>query len=611
MKSENARQDAFLVNDVVYYLILPLIFGYLSTLLTGYSFGISNNVYHIPYVLNLENAPEFKDDAYYATLKNMTSVIWPIIRAFSDESNIERVFYIAFIISRVMAYVGIIYLLRKLNVHALSSIIIALIVVTLSQLINDSSIIGDHGMFADYFSHSEVTWLFVFLSFGFLSLEKVAPAYAVAGIAFSINAFVGIWLLFINTFALIFLRKPVSLATIARSVAGFALFALPVILWIYFAVSGGEETVHFKYIDYIREYNPQHFLIESSGWNSLIKYILVVISGLLAARHLPNIRFWVLVQLGALMIIIIGIPLPYIIDNRFVFNLHLIRSAGVGQAIATILIIISGVKIYLDKSDKVKSSLGVIIMLSMLLFDIKVVNMFVVMISMAVSNLWIENIKGLKADSYYRKASGYRNNLVVICGLLFATALLLSFIQEPFTVQQKLKCIFIVIIIVLILLDYYTNIGKAKYVTILFIVYAITLTMITVNHKKELQAGIDELPQNRSWNELVTWVKKSNLHGPFLLLNDDHDHTDYFQLQARKQVWVDWKQGAAVMWSPSFYEQWSNRITEVSAIHAPDEYIKYAHEHSIHYIVLKSSDSVSANQAKVLKRTEYYTLYGI
>jgi hypothetical protein len=158
------------------------------------------------------------------------------------------------------------------------------------------------------------------------------------------------------------------------------------------------------------------------------------------------------------------------------------------------------------------------------------------------------------------------------------------------------------------ILSYSGDMELHKYVSALFIVYAVALTIFTVHERAELKRETDEMPQNRSWNELVAWVNTSNLHGPFLLPNDDNDHSDYFQLQARKKVWVDWKQGAAVMWSPSFYNQWSHRTTEVSVLHTPEEYMAYAQKNGIHYLVLKSSDGSSPMGIKVLKRTPYYLL---
>jgi hypothetical protein len=612
MKKVSDMQQRPRLGVIGLYLVLPLLFGFMTTLFTGYGYGIINNVFHIPYVLNLANTPEFKDDAYYATLKNMTSIIWPIMRLLSTEANVERIFYVAFIISDALAYAGILYLIRISGLRSISENILAMTVLMLSPFLRYTSIIGNCGMFIDYFNHSEITWIFVFLSIGLLSRGKIIAAYAMVGIAFSINAFIGIWLLFINTFTLLFSGKKEPVVTYIKALVGFALFALPVILWIYFAISAKSEVVNFKFIEYIRHYFPDHFLIEASNLDSFITHVMLVCSGVLAALHMPNRRFWVLVQIGAFLIILMGIPAPYIFDNRFVFNLHLLRSAGVGQAIAAILITISGVKLFLEKTDRSKRNLGIVIILSMfIVYDLRYLGMTVIMMSLMVSNLWEDLASENGIAALYYKVSKYRDKLVILCGLLFILVLIKNIVQNPFDVAQLLKTILILLVIVLMFLNNIKNKGIEKYVAIVFLIYAFSSSIIAVKDRTKLEISTDQMPQNRSWRELVIWIRTSSLHGPFLLPSNDRDHTDYFQLQARKKVWVDWKQGAAVMWSPSFYEQWSTRSREVSELRTNEDYISYAKEHGIKYVVLSTTDGVCPLPAKVLKRTSYYILCGL
>jgi hypothetical protein len=595
----------------LYYLILPLVYGLLTTVYTGFYYGVSNNVFHIPYVLDLEHTPEFIDDPYYATLKNMTSIIWPIIRMFSVESNIESVFYIAFVVSTVMAYAGIIYIIRSVEYRLFPEILLVLTVLMLSPYLRDASIIGHCGMFLDFFNHSEVSWMFIFLSIGFLSLDKVVPSYAMIGIAFSINAFIGIWLLFINTLTLILIRKKITYSKALKAFVAFAVFAFPVVIWIYTAISGKAEVVQFKFIDYIRQYYPEHFLFEAASWDGFVMHIMMVSSGILAARHMPNRRFWIVIQLVTAMIILIGIPLPYIFDNRFVFNLHLIRSAGVGQAIAAVLITIAGVRLFLDDSDQAKRNIGIVILLSMMLLDIKMLGMAILLLSMIVSDFWVAQHADEHKNDLYNKVAKYRDKLVMACVVLLTVALIKNLLQNPFNTTQQLKSLLAVMVMGLMLFNNIRNHSVGIYVVTVVVVYALSLSVITVIDRAKLKQSTDEMPQNRSWNELVSWVKTSSLHGPFLLPSNDRDHTDYFQLQARKKVWVDWKQGAAVMWSPSFYEQWSTRNREVSELRTNEEYISYAKEHGIKYVVLSTTDGVCPLPAKIIKKTSYYILCGI
>ncbi|MDK2741361.1 MAG: hypothetical protein NDI90_00470 [Nitrospira sp. BO4] len=110
-----------------------------------------------------------------------------------------------------------------------------------------------------------------------------------------------------------------------------------------------------------------------------------------------------------------------------------------------------------------------------------------------------------------------------------------------------------------------------------------------------------------SWSKLVDWIRSSNIHGIFLIPINEGG-SDRFQLMARRKVWVDWKQGAAVMWSPSFYDQWMVRYKQVSVLNTPEEFIDYAQAHNIRNVIIKSQDGACPAPALPIKATERYVL---
>jgi len=63
-----------------------------------------------------------------------------------------------------------------------------------------------------------------------------------------------------------------------------------------------------------------------------------------------------------------------------------------------------------------------------------------------------------------------------------------------------------------------------------------------------------ETPQEQAYREVHTWVRQATPANAMILVPLD---LDGFQLDAQRRIWVNWKQGAAVMWAPSFYTQWS------------------------------------------------------
>ena len=86
---------------------------------------------------------------------------------------------------------------------------------------------------------------------------------------------------------------------------------------------------------------------------------------------------------------------------------------------------------------------------------------------------------------------------------------------------------------------------------------------------------------------MTKWVKESRLVGPFLFPVDDsyRDTFNEFQLQTQRTVWVDWKQGAAVMWMSSFYWQWMPRFLEVKSLKTEGDFVNYAIKNKIPNIV--------------------------
>jgi hypothetical protein len=67
-----------------------------------------------------------------------------------------------------------------------------------------------------------------------------------------------------------------------------------------------------------------------------------------------------------------------------------------------------------------------------------------------------------------------------------------------------------------------------------------------------------------------------------------------FEAEAERRVWVDFRDGAAVMWSPSYYQEWYNRVEQVNSLRSYEEQLAYARTNGISYVV-----GVCVNQAKV------------
>jgi hypothetical protein len=74
------RKSPNKLQTTVMYTLFALTFAFVSLAITGFKFGIYNNVFHIPYVLSLSESQEFLGDAFYSSLKHFTSIIWLALR---------------------------------------------------------------------------------------------------------------------------------------------------------------------------------------------------------------------------------------------------------------------------------------------------------------------------------------------------------------------------------------------------------------------------------------------------------------------------------------------------------------------------------------------------
>jgi len=115
---------------------------------------------------------------------------------------------------------------------------------------------------------------------------------------------------------------------------------------------------------------------------------------------------------------------------------------------------------------------------------------------------------------------------------------------------------------------------------------AVTDDLMAGNERasREADRGPDPFAQ------MVDWVRESTLSGPFLIpvLDPHRDRFATFQHRAKRPVWVDWKQGAAVMWDPWFYWQWMPRFREVEGLVTAEDFSDYALRNQIPSIILPS-----------------------
>jgi len=111
---------------------------------------------------------------------------------------------------------------------------------------------------------------------------------------------------------------------------------------------------------------------------------------------------------------------------------------------------------------------------------------------------------------------------------------------------------------------------------LLLILLFVTALVNTVTTRHE------SAPIKKDWKDARNWVRTSTPEDAVFLIPPKPEG---FQLDSNRKIWVDFKQGAAVMWSPSFFSQWHRRLEEVQNLSTFEDWSSYACTQGIDYLV--------------------------
>ncbi len=555
----------------------------LSTAATGFDFGSGNNVFHIPYVLRYGELEQFKSDALYQSLGKFASIIWPLIRFFANENNVVALFLTGALVSRALAFLALLWFFSRSHEHDKKFLSVCLISVAACSWTMGSSELGAHGIFISNFTHSEITWGPLLAAIISAQCRRLVLASAFAGIVFSINAFVGVWLLVLLAFAVVFDQQRYSGKTIAHAGLVFILLCSPVTLWVALDLTKNGKVPNFSYIEYIRTYFPQHFLIEAAPLEKIVTVLLFAVCGFAALRFQSEKNCWKAVLAGCLFLLVIGTILPYVFNHRSIFNLHLLRADGLLQFFAAILSIYAAVSlIFSRKSDNADQILAMLLLLVLMSQPVRwhaVLSGAISLSLLAWKQALAKNTNDVGRTLAAIKESHW--NVIAVSVVISAMALEIAIVGISTSAVPRWALMWGAVVSVFVL--------KRYRMLALSIAWALIVLLAIVTPIKWRQdLSLARLPASDSMSSISARIKTSNLQGPFLFPVDKKHRGlfDNFQKDAQRRVWVDWKQGAAVMWDPGFYWQWMPRFKEVSQLSSTEDFLVYARLRRIPYIIV-------------------------
>ncbi len=518
-------------------LIIALLGALLSVAVSGFLFGADNNVFHLPIVDALYDEPAFAHDPFIQSLRFYASGLWLALRGVGRSMDPFWLFLGLHIAARFLAFVGFLACadclgLRTREARALFAAMIALTPLLLRR---EGSYAGIGDLFSIALTHTSFTLGLTLLMLASLARGHWARALGLNGVVFFFTPFVAVWnivplALVGGTLARQRWRTKAFWGQTALGLSVALACAVPVLV----NVGANPEVgapLTFDYVAYLKEYFPFHFLFLSSPLSEMLALATVFVLAGFALTILKDPARPFLRLLGAYGAVYgLGIVLPWITSNPLALNLHLLRVGAFLHVLAVLGGVAVATRWLLTPKTPVERSLGALLGLSMCAvnFSALVLAPLVVILS-----VWRgESALSWAGGKRFERSQGFILFMVLTCLPVVALFRGLSMWQE---IQAE-------------------DTVLAKWAT------------------------VGTWARAHTPPEAVFLVELSS-SGPWFSSSLIFEHT------AHRSVWVDTKRGAAVMWSPSYYPIWRQRLTEVQALRTHDERLAYARQHNLAFVI--------------------------
>jgi hypothetical protein len=386
----------------------------------------------------------------------------------------------------------------------------------------------------------------------FTARAKLIPAMALNGIIFFDNAFIGVWDAVITitiTLGLLIRHSITWRRSILEALIGSimaAMLAAPVI-WYILANPDFGKPVAFDYVAFLEEFWPYHFLFKDIGLIEKLNLFSLLVLALASFYALGKRgQLFLLATACFAAIYALGIVVPYLTHSPLILNLHLLR---------------------------VGTSLHLMALLGALV---------------------------LATEWWYSEDS--------ILGKIFAPVLVLT-LCTPMKTSTLQPCIFALLASTLIAFSGHQAL-RSRLLSWVFIrrvplrlaALALVLLGVVIVSWRSITANMQATAWVNEWRSLATWAGSNTpptsvfllptwnfLGGPPSIKSAVEDeavlNAGIFEYASHRAVWVDFRNGAAVLWSPSYYGEWHPRVAEVNALGSHDEKIAYANANGIGYVV--------------------------
>ena len=307
-----------------------------SLALTGYQFGILNNLFHLPIVAALYDEPQFAGDPFIQSLRYYSSGVWMLLEGSARYVSPYWLFLVLDYLSRLLSFIGLLCCGTLLGVRPHVQRVIFVVVLCFSSLLHGYSYPGNGGLFVNYFTHSEIANGTILLTFYFAARGRFTEALALNGVTFFINAFMAIWTipsLGLIAGLLLWRRELTLRSLLRRAAAGLAiavLFACARAVEYSPAIRTSVARIGIDFRRFLLEFYPDHVLFMIASPRHMVALATATVYGfaclfLLGERAAVfRAALW-----GSVLLYAVGIVLPFVTGLPLLLNFHLIRSSAV------------------------------------------------------------------------------------------------------------------------------------------------------------------------------------------------------------------------------------------------------------------------------------------
>ncbi len=556
-------------SDPVGFVASVIVGALVSLAITGFVFGVNNNIFHLPVVLALFDEPQFAQDPFIQSLRYFAAGPWLLLKGLGRYVDSYWLFLGLDYLSRLITFIGFLACADLLGVQTRKERALFVGFLCLMTLLQVPSYAGGGGLFTNFFTHSEMGNGLTLLMLYFMARGRLIWAAGLNGCVFFVNAFMAVWnivpLAAMTAFLLIH-RKIGWRNVLVEGSIGFVIFCLisaPVV-WNVLSNPGFGVPLDFDYTVYLTQYWPFHFLFQTIKLTEKIKMVLVVSLSFLSFAALgKSARLFLLAMTGYVAVYSFGIAVPHFTHNASILNLHLLRVSTLFHLLAVLGSLTLALQ-WLTGRDPILA---------------KVFAPILILILCMPKNL----------------------SLLAPLVILVSSWTIARRIVPLWFINNRFR------------LDYFAAIC-------LMIIWPYLIW-------ENVKVNMEESAWQSEWTRLGQWARANTPPDAIFLIpvfdmrqreltgkvtsqdqNASNSHAATFEFAAHRRVWVDYKRGAAVMWCPSYYKIWWSRVSEGLSLKSFDKKLDYARKNGIDFVV---EGCAAGEQASSLFRTNGLCLISV